>query len=197
MEGGFPTAFVVVVLVGALLVLKFYFPARDRIRRPKTFQPSPTEPRGPQAPAGLPAPPTSPADLGRFGPQYLTGEMKEESEKGLELVHAMSPGKPFANPPIPEMAGDLLGAMRWLLRGTLKNLGDSWLDDFFGSGYKHALERLQMAYRDNAPHGPERDQGMKIIGFYLQHMDDDKTVLVAIGVATLALHKKLEREGRQ
>lgn len=195
MEGGFPTAVVVVVLVGALLVLKFYFPARDRIRRPKTFQPSPTEPRGAQAPTGLPEARIGPADVGRFGPQYLTGEMREESEKGLELVRAMSPGKPVANPPIPEMAADVLGAMRWLLRGTLNHLDDTWLDDYLRSGYEGALGQLQITYRDNAPPGPERDQGMKILGFYLQNLDDT-TVRVAVGLAMAALHRKLEREGR-
>jgi hypothetical protein len=194
MEGDFPTAFVVVVLVGALLVLKFYFPARDRIRRPKTFQPSPTEPRGPQAPTGLPEARISPVDLGRFGPQYLTGEMREESEKGLELVRAMSPGQPVANPPIPEMAGDVLGALRWLARDTL-SLDDVWLNDYLGSGYQYAIEQLLMTYRDKVPPGPERDQGMNILGFYLQNLHDT-TVRVAVGLAIAALRKKLEREGR-
>jgi hypothetical protein len=195
MEGEFPTALVVVVLVGALLVLKFYFPARARLRPPKTFEPSPTEPKGPQAPTGLPEARMSPVDLGRFGPQYLTGEMREESEKALELVHAITPGEPIANPPIPEMAADVLGALRWQHRYVLKNFDDEILNNYLSGSRRACIEAHQKTYRDNVPPGPERDQGMNILGFCLRHFEET-AVFAAVGIAHIALRKKLEREGR-
>jgi hypothetical protein len=142
------------------------------------------KPMGPSAPTGLPdapppPPPPAPPLGGKFGPQYLTGALKTESEEALQLLHRHTndifrqklverTGSPHW-PTYYAMAADWLGAMRWSRKVVYPDITDRQFSEAFREDSLYATSKLIDEYR-KLPPGAERDQALKILDFYSQHI---------------------------
>jgi hypothetical protein len=137
------------------------------------------EPMGPSAPTGLPdmTPPDPPLD-GKFGPEYLTGALKQESEEALHLLHTYTDDayrkavvERTGNPDWAmyyAMAADWLGALRWYRKVVDPQFTDSQLLRLLSNAPARTTSATMDAYRSRVPPGPDLDQALRILGFYQQ-----------------------------
>jgi hypothetical protein len=200
---------VVIVVLGALLWLKFYGRPKLRNRQEYKPPPPPPAPQGPRPPQGLPMPDPNPPIEGNFGPQYLTGEIKEESKQALELIRPnLLPqdrqkidGWPDSDL-VYAMAADFLGAMRWYGRSVAKTpTGERYPPGFWDKYFSPLLlqtpesiiERIIDMYRELPP-STDRDQALRILGFYLQNNEPGTSPWKARMVATAGLRGKAEKD---
>jgi hypothetical protein len=149
----------------------------------KQFQPTqPPAPQGPQAPPGIPMPTMEPPK-GRYGPEYLTGQIKAESEDALQLIREnfgpdgveavtatfKKQGRVPEWPTLYAMAADFLGALRWYTKAVSPHYTDRWLKPGLQSEPRQTITGVIDNYR-KLPPSEDRDQALKILGFYLQNM---------------------------
>jgi hypothetical protein len=135
------------------------------------------QPMGPSAPTGLSAP-TQPVPFGgRVGPEYLSGQIREESERALALIREHFPREKWAmiveNLPnadwdvLSRMGADLLGVIRWYPRVVSKHMTDEPLAAMFATDTINLISSCIDHYRRLAPE-PDKDQALAILGFYLR-----------------------------
>jgi hypothetical protein len=157
-------------LSGIAVIVGFVY-LRHRDHTPKMYRTplppepprAPSGPMGPIPPAGIQAPPPRPATTKHpFGPNFLTGKLKELSEEALVEVHrfAVLPAEPG---PIAEMAADYMAAVRWWRVGVDPNAPDNYL---FNAASSRRIETIIDAYR-SLPPSRDRDQALQILGYYL------------------------------
>jgi hypothetical protein len=66
------------------------------------------------------------------------------------------------------MAGDWLGALRWYRKVVNPEFDDMALEGRFAEGPMDTTSEIMDRYR-TLPPGPDRDQALRILGFYLQY----------------------------
>jgi hypothetical protein len=125
-----------------------------------------------------PAPPDPPID-GKFGPEYLTGALKQESEEALQLLHTYTDDayrkavvERTGNPNWAmyyAMAADWLGALRWYRKVVNPQFDDTTLEGRFAQRPAETTSEIMGGYR-SLPPGPDRDQALKILGFCHQYV---------------------------
>jgi hypothetical protein len=173
----------------------------------KQFQPTQAPaPQGPQAPAGLPMPPMEPPK-GRYGPEYLTGQIKEESEAALQLIRenlSEDDRRQMATrvfktepdwPTLYAMAADFLGAMRWYQKVVAPAFTDRWLLSILRGGSNEGIASHMNWYRKKVAPGPDLDQALNILGFFMKHLGDTQgNVVKAWTVSVVALDRKVAKD---
>jgi hypothetical protein len=196
MDGGIGfLLFICVVLVGILVLY-------IRAKRPKKLEPvpapapppAPMGPRpGPLGSGGSAAPGYRPAAplkfLGNFGPQYLTGKMRELSEEALVQTETFTDVR-RDNPAIPqgqtEATADFLAAIRWYRFGVDPKVTDrNLMADGFGIT---EMTRILDTYR-TLPPSEDRDQAIRILTYYLPMEStpglDEPTIMALVVAAKL------------
>ena len=180
----------------------------DRLERDLRENPPPgMGPMGPSAPTGLP-PVTPPVPFGgKVGPAYLTGALKHESEEALQLIRAnYTPNQMefvtriLPNPDwdlVSRMAADVLGAIRWYPKVVSPVMTDDVINSLMDMTTK-IISGCIDNYRKSVPPGPDKDQALNILGFYLQNIRPGAQYEVfataAWIVATLSLDQKVTKE---
>jgi hypothetical protein len=204
--------FITIVVIGALVFLKWYKvpkKPKQKQRRPLPSPPEPPAPQGPTAPKGIQAPARRAPMGGRFGPQYLTGQIRQESEDALALINTYLDPKRRGEwvkygwaesdwPIVLGAAADFLGAMRWYHK-----LFPAFNDYMLQIGLLHDMFEIianrMENYRKSAPPGPDRDQALRILGWFMNQMTTDRETFAheATFLAIAALHEKTKRNKRR
>jgi hypothetical protein len=178
-----------------------YRPPGDTGRRP-------SDPMGPSAPTGLPPMPPPVPLGGRVGPEYLTGQIKAESEEALALIREYFPHEQawqVTNKlPSPDwdllyrMAADLLGAVRWYPKVVNRSMNDEGLAPLLLNDPINLISSHIDWYRKSVPPGPDLDQALGILGFYLRNIQNGAeyadTAWCAYLIARLSLDNKVVKE---
>jgi hypothetical protein len=166
------------------------------------------QPMGPSAPTGLSAPVPPVPFGGRVGPEYLNGAMRQQSTDALALIRQHFPPEhrsiitdSLANPDwdlLYRMAADLLGAIRWWTKVVSPAFNDEAIAALLGHNPIDLISSCIDQYRKSVPSGPDLDQALKILGFYLRNiqMGSEYSALgeMAWTIAALSLDRKVVKD---
>jgi hypothetical protein len=150
------------------------------VMRKQSTQTQARQPMGPSAPSGLSAP-TAPVPFGgRVGPESLTGAMKQQSTDALALIHEFFPHEKASvitnDIPNPDwdllyrMAADLLGAVRWWTKVVSPAFNDEYITPLLARDPVGLISSCIDQYRKSVPPGPDLDQAIGILGFYVRNI---------------------------
>jgi len=221
----------ILAIIGLVHYYKNKYPVRYNIKEAPQRNPVPG-PQGPRPPKGLPGPITLPPPgttfhmlTGDYGPDYLTGEIKEESQAALDLIKTYVPYGSYAKHRITGnilqarhalewvtldgAAADFLGAMRWYERVIPRfipespervHLDDVWLARVLTiQPVPKIIEGHIRAYRNVVPPGPDRDQALRILEWMDKGLRANTPTLAdhAAAVAIAALTAKVREDASQ